>query len=177
MFAIPELKLCIETLEWAVKVITVDSAAGTLGTSVTVDTAVSLSQLADNINRQAGGVDATIGQDGNLILSNQNGAAIAISGVTANTGLSAGTYTGFLGLTSGNGADIKIGTLATNDPSALTAFGLNMGTGNGSVTPGGSNDELFRYGSVGEPIQPRRDGSVALINWRFVIALYNLSSR
>ncbi|MCK9635720.1 MAG: flagellin [Methylobacter tundripaludum] len=124
-------------------VITVDSAAGTLGTSVTIDTAVSLSQLADNINRQVGGVDATIGKDGNLILSNQNGAAIAISGVTANTGLSAGTYTGFLGLTSGNGADIKIGTLATYDPSALTAFGLNMGTGNGSVTGDGQITASF----------------------------------
>ncbi|MEE7626858.1 flagellin [Methylobacter sp. Wu8] len=113
--------------------INVHSAAGTTGTAVTIDTAVSLSQLADNINRQIGGVEASIGKDGNLILSNQNGAAIEIGGVTANSGLTAGTYTGFLGLTSGNGSDIKIGTLAANDPSVLTAFGLNMGTGNGSV--------------------------------------------
>ncbi|MGZ5007856.1 MAG: flagellin N-terminal helical domain-containing protein, partial [Methylobacter sp.] len=106
---------------------------GAAGTAVTIDTAVSLSQLADNINRQVGGVDASIGKDGNLILTNQDGAAITIGGVTANSGLTAATYNGFLGLTSGNGADIKIGTLAANDPSKINPFGLNQGTGNGLV--------------------------------------------
>jgi len=113
--------------------ITVDAADGTGGTAVTVDTAVSLSQLADNINRQVGGVDASIGKDGNLILTNQNGGAITIGGTTTNTGLTAATYNGFLGLTSGDGSDIKIGTLAANDPSKINTFGLNQGSGNGAV--------------------------------------------
>jgi len=113
--------------------ITVDATDGTTGTAVIIDTAVSLSQLADNINRQVGGVDASIGKDGNLILTNQDGAAITIGGTTTNTGLTAATYNGFLGLTSGDGSDIKIGTLAANDPSKINTFGLNQGTGNGAV--------------------------------------------
>ncbi|PPK71868.1 flagellin, partial [Methylobacter tundripaludum] len=117
--------------------ITVATAAGAAGTAVTIDTAVSLSQLADNINRQVGGVDASIGKDGNLILTNDNGAAITIGGTTTNSGLTAATYNGFLGLTSGDGSDIKIGTLAANDPSAINTFGFNQGTGNGSVVGDG----------------------------------------
>ena len=117
--------------------ITVATAAGAAGTAVTIDTAVSLSQLADNINRQVGGVDASIGKDGNLILTNDNGAAITIGGTTTNSGLTAATYNGFLGLTSGDGSDIKIGTLAANDPSAINTFGFNQGTGNGNVVGDG----------------------------------------
>ncbi|MEE7624584.1 flagellin, partial [Methylobacter sp. Wu8] len=117
--------------------ITVATAAGAAGTAVTIDTAVSLSQLADNINRQVGGVDASIGKDGNLILTNDNGAAITIGGTTSNSGLTAGTYNGFLGLTSGDGSDIKIGTLTANDPSAINTFGFNQGTGNGNVVGDG----------------------------------------
>ncbi len=114
--------------------ITVNAAAGTAGTAVTIDTAFTLAQLADNINRQVGGVNASIGKEGNLVLSNENGAAITIGGTTTNTGLTTGTYNGFMALKSGNGADIKIGTLAANNPNVINTFGLNQGTGNGSVT-------------------------------------------
>lgn len=122
--------------------ITVASSAGVAGTAITIDAAVSLSQLVDNINRQVGGVNASIGKEGNLVLTNDDGAAITIgtaAGATnfSATGLTAATYNGFLALKSGNGSDIKIGTLAVNDQSKINTFGFNQGTGNGSVTGDG----------------------------------------
>ncbi len=117
--------------------ISVSATDGTAGTPVTIDTAFSLAQLAQNINRQVGGVDAAIGKDGNLVLTNDNGASITIGGTVSNSGLTAGDYNGFLGLKSGNGADIKIGTLAATDASQMATFGFNQSVGNGAVTGDG----------------------------------------
>lgn len=118
--------------------ITVEAAdASVAGVAVTVDSSFTLSQLVDNINRQVGGVDASIGKDGNLILSNTTGGTITVSGTTTNSGLTVGSYHGFIGLKSGNGADIKIDTLSTNDPSVINVYGFNKGAGNGTVVSDG----------------------------------------
>ena len=120
-----------------------DSGGAAAGTAVTIDDSFSLGQLVDNINRQVGGIDASVGKDGNLVLSNADGATITIGDVGAaasgisNTGLTKAAYTGFLALKSGNGTDITIGTLAATDPSKINAYGFNQGIGNGAVTGDG----------------------------------------
>jgi flagellin len=118
--------------------IAVATGAGAAGTAVTVDAASSLTQLVDNINRQVGGVTAAIGEDGNVVLSNETGYAITVGGTVANSGLAAGNYEGFLGLKSASGSDINFSVATGKDPSALNGLGLNQSTGNGTVVGDGN---------------------------------------
>lgn len=126
-------------------IINVGNATGTVGANVTIDSAMSLSQLADNINRQVGGINAAIGSDGNLVLTNENGATIVVTGTTSNSGLTAGVYHGFIALKSADGSDIKIttgklGGSATgvqNDQTVLAKFGFVESSGNGTVVGDG----------------------------------------
>jgi flagellin len=104
----------------------------------TIKASGSMSELVENINKQAGGVTASIGSNGGLSLTNDDGADIVIGGTsgtsTAGSGLTAGTagadktYSGYVSLTSGDGSDIVIGG------TDLTGTGFNASTGSGSVT-------------------------------------------
>ena len=94
----------------------------------TIKTSSSMGELVDNINKQAGGVTASIGSNGGLSLTNDTGANIVVGGTTTGTGLTAGTSTGYLSLTSGDGSDIKL--TGTN----LALGGFNTSTGGGSIT-------------------------------------------
>ncbi len=108
------------------------------GAAVTIDDSSSLEQLAENINKQVGGVTATIGDKGNLVLSNDTGDTIDVGGTTANSGLSAGSFTGMLAFKSADGADINFSTSSGTPASQLNQFGLNASSGNGSVSSSGS---------------------------------------
>lgn len=115
--------------------LSVAAANGTAGTAVTVDTAFSLQHLMENINRQVGGINTTIGNNGNLVLSNTDGGTLSIAGTTANTGLTAGNYNGFIGIKSNNGTDITfsnpgIGYL-TGGNGTMTGYSVQLG----GVTP------------------------------------------
>lgn len=118
-------------------VITIANANGTSGTQVTIDTAFTLSDLAANINRQVGGVNASIGNNNNLILTNDTGGTIQISGTTNNTGLTVGNYNGYLGLKSSTGTDITVGALSTTSSAAdmrrIQTYGFTAATGTGTV--------------------------------------------
>ena len=105
------------------------------GTAVNIDASSNLSELVDNINKQVGGVTASIGTNGGLSLTNDTGANITIGGSAAGagTGLTAGTSTGFLSLKSGDGSAISLTTPAGTATSALNKFGFNATTSNSQV--------------------------------------------
>jgi flagellin len=74
-----------------------------------VGAASSLEELVSNINRDAAGVTAVLGQDGTIELSNDTGADIVIAGTAEETaGFTAGTFNGFVTLSSMDGEDISV---------------------------------------------------------------------
>ncbi len=110
---------------------------------ITIDDASNMTQLVDNINRQVADVQATIGKDNNIVLTNTDGADIVIADggnaqALAYSGLKAGTYQGYLAFTSLDGGDIEIGVSEGTDQSALNKFGLNASSGDGEVISDGS---------------------------------------
>jgi flagellin len=93
------------------------------GTAVTGSTG---EELVKNINRDVAGVVATLNSDGTIGLSNDTGADIVIAGASAgNAGFTAGTYKGFVALTSADGSDIKVTRGSTGAATDLVAAGLN----------------------------------------------------
>ncbi|MBV1777158.1 hypothetical protein KSF73_15670 [Burkholderiaceae bacterium DAT-1] len=123
------------------------------GTATTINNASTLSQLVDNINQQVAGVTASIGQNGNLVLNNTTGDRIEIGGNVANSGMTAGTYEGYLSFKSAGGQPISVA--AGINPSSgsssnvtgkdsLNALGLNQTAGNGVVVTG---SRVFKEGS------------------------------
>jgi flagellin len=74
-----------------------------------VGAASSLEELVSNINRDAAGITAVLGQDGTIELSNDTGADIVIAGTAEETaGFTAGTSSGFVTLSSIDGEDISM---------------------------------------------------------------------
>ncbi len=101
----------------------------------TIGQASSMQELADNINRDAAGVTATLNNEGALVLSNDTGKGITVAN-GGNTGLSDGTYNGYLSLTSASGDAISIATTSTGTISDLKAIGFNNQVGSDNVTGG-----------------------------------------
>lgn len=106
------------------------------GTAVEIESSSGMSDLVDKINKQVGGVTASIGKDGGLSLTNDTGATITIgataTGSVAGSGLTAGTYTGYLSLSSGDDSPVTLST-STGDTAALNKFGFNASNGAGTV--------------------------------------------
>jgi flagellin len=77
---------------------------------ITLGATSSMENLAETINRDVPGLNATVGDHGGLILNNDTGLAITVSGANvADAGLTATTYQGYLGLTSQDDKPIQIG--------------------------------------------------------------------
>ncbi len=88
-----------------------------------IGAASSMAELVSNINRDAAGVSAVLKSDGTINLSNNTGNDIVVAGSKpTGAGLTAGTYTGYLSLSSLDGAAVSV--LAKND-----ANGYVGGTG------------------------------------------------
>jgi flagellin len=102
-------------------------------TAVTIDASSSMNDLVDKINKQVGGVTASIGTNGGLSLTNDDGSNIVIGGTMDGSGLTAGTYKGYLSLKSGDGSAISLSTATGTNPNKLNAFGFNATTGNSVV--------------------------------------------
>jgi flagellin len=118
--------------------ITVDAGDGTAGTAVTIDNTSGMSDLVDKINKQVGGVSASIGKDGGLVLSNDTGGKITVGGTVAGSGLTAGASEGYLSLTSADGKPITLGTANGTAATALNKFGFNASSGAGQVKTAGT---------------------------------------
>ena len=124
-------------------------AAGALiinGNSVSA--AGSVEALVDNINRDVAGVTAVLNGDGTISLSNDTGSNIVIAGsLPSSAGLTAGTYRGYVALSSLDGENISV--FARN-----AANGFVGGAGTiGDVQAFGFNEtndsQLFRSAQVG----------------------------
>jgi len=111
---------------------------------VTIDATTSARNLVETINRDVGGITASLNNEGGLVLSNDTGKDIVIGnaglghGDAARVGLTEDTYKGSVALTSTDGEEINItsGTGATASSDAVQDFGFNEGTGSDSLRGG-----------------------------------------
>ena len=117
------------------------------GTAVDIGASGSMAELADNINRDAAGVIATISNTGALVLSNDTGKTVTVSGGDiGNTGLIDDTYQGYISLNSSDGEAISIATNSSAPGGAgvfadLKNMGFNNQVGSDKVTGGIVNDQ------------------------------------
>jgi flagellin len=95
-----------------------------------------MTDLVSNINRDASGVTATFNSDGSITLSNDTGKDIVIGGNVTNSGLTTGTYKGYLSLSNATSTPIAITATTGATTSALNAWGFNVSTGASNVTGG-----------------------------------------
>jgi len=115
------------------------------GAAVNIGASGSMSELADNINRDAAGVIATINSSGALVLTNDTGKTVTLGGSDiGNTGIIADTYQGFVSLDSSDGEVISIATNsgAAGGPgvfSDLKQMGFNYQNGSDDITGGTVN--------------------------------------
>jgi len=110
-------------------------AVGAGGSAVTI-TGANADEIADNINKNVGGVTASV-QDGKITLSNDTGKQITIGGTApGKAGFATGTSQGFVALNSADGSAITVakGTANTATAADFAAVGLNATAASGSVT-------------------------------------------
>ena len=95
----------------------------------------SMDNLVDTINRDVANITASIGDNGELLLTNDTGADIVIAETAAATGLAgaglnAGTYTGYVALDSADDSPIAVAGTSPADAGFLESNGSNaMKTG------------------------------------------------
>ncbi|MCC7221363.1 MAG: hypothetical protein IT490_11635 [Candidatus Contendobacter sp.] len=113
--------------------------------SVLVDDSANVEEFVKNVNLQVAGVTATVGSKGEVILSNETGANIAISeaaaGDAARAGLTVANNAGYVALSSNDGSAINIGYGSNTPqvPASLQALGFNA-TAQGSALTGKAVD-------------------------------------
>ena len=117
-------------------------AAGALTVNgASISAAGSISQLVDNINQDAAGVTAVLKDDGTISLSNTTGKDIVIAGTAPTaSGLTAGTYTGYLSLSSldGNAVTAVANNAANGYPGGTGTIGEVQKLGFNQTTDGAS---------------------------------------
>ena len=90
---------------------------GTSGVT-TLGATSSMDNLVETINRDVAGVTASLGDDGELIMTNDTGEDIIVSGAQAGSGVADGTYSGYLALDS-----------ASDEPIAVTGTAAGLAVG------------------------------------------------
>ena len=104
------------------------------GSAVTVSDSSSIDELASVINRDVAGVTASVEASGGIQLSNDTGQTITVTGTVAGSGFEAGSYNGYISLTSTNNTEIEVGIGSAGSAADLQALGFNTSTGSASVT-------------------------------------------
>jgi flagellin len=96
--------------------------------STVVAASANMTQLVANINRDVAGVTAALDKNGNLVLSNDTGKDIVVGSVVTGTGLTAGTYKGYLSLqsTTGSAVQITLGSSSSANNTKLQQLGFNI---------------------------------------------------
>jgi len=115
--------------------VTTGGATGMTIDAKTIAASGSMSELVDNINRDASGVTATLSNEGALVLTNDTGKEIVVTNAT-NTGVTAGTYTGFVSLTSSSDDAISIAAGTGGSITDLRNVGFNIQEGSDKITGG-----------------------------------------
>ena len=105
------------------------------GTVVDIAATSSPQDLVDTINRDVGGVTASLNSNGGLVLSNDTGKAIEVQG-GEQVGLVTDTYAGYVSLTSSDGEPVEVsaGSDAAAAVADVQAFGFNVSTGSDNIT-------------------------------------------
>ncbi|WP_299660201.1 flagellin [uncultured Psychromonas sp.] len=109
------------------------------GAAVTLGATSSMDNLVDTINRDVEGVTASLGDEGELLLTNDNGADIVVGGTVAGSGMALDTYTGYVALDSADDTPIAVtgttpsaaGFLESNGSSSMK---IDIPTVNTSIT-------------------------------------------
>ncbi len=100
--------------------------AGSAGT-VTLGATSSMDNLVETINRDVAGVTASKGDNGELLLTNDNGEDIVVGGSQAGSGITDDVYTGYVALDSAD--DTPIGITGANPDTS----GFRTSNGAGSM--------------------------------------------
>ena len=104
------------------------------GSAITLGATSSMNNLVDTINRDVSGVNASLGDQGELVISNDTGEKIKIDGNVGSSGLIAQENEGFLALKSADGSDIRIHDTGAADTSTITTgYGFLASNGAGSI--------------------------------------------
>ena len=148
--------------------------------TITLGPTSSMQNLAETINRDVEGLQASVGDDGQLILNNDTGQAITVGGAVDGSGIEANTYQGYLGLTSQSGEPISVDnsdTAITGDTKSIGFMVTNGPAVNGETIIPTSNitdvDNITING-VDLEVSPI-DGKVATLQEK-VDAINNLTS-
>lgn len=119
-----------------------------INTNTVADT-TSMEDLVTKINRDVGGVTASLNSDGSVSLDNDTGDDIVIAGTVTNSGLTAGTYKGYVALTNSSDTAISItlGSNSTASTADLNNLGLNISSGSSTVTSGTVTTDTVALGA------------------------------
>ncbi|WP_413701347.1 flagellin hook IN motif-containing protein [Psychromonas sp. KJ10-10] len=107
-----------------------DGATTTLGATSSMD------NLVDTINRDITGVTASLGDQGELLLTNDTGAEITVAGTTAGSGMTSitGAQEGYIALKSDDGSAISVNDFEdTTSASNASDFGFTVVNGADSI--------------------------------------------
>jgi len=112
--------------------IAIDGAA-----AITIAATSSAQDLVDTINRDIGGVTASLNSDGGLVLSNDTGKSIAVSN-GAQVGIASDTYEGYVSLTSADGkpVEVSVGSDTAATSADVQKMGFNISTGSDEIKGG-----------------------------------------
>ena len=110
------------------------------GTTTTLGSSANLEGFVNDFNLNVAGAEAKIDSNGALQIFNDTGKDITLSdntvGGLGSLGLSSGTFSGSISLSSSDGSNININTTETGSFSDLQAFGFNQQQGASSLTGG-----------------------------------------
>lgn len=112
----------------------------------TIAASGNMTELVNNINRDAAGVSATLNKDGSITLSNNTGSDIEVGGTVTNSGLTGGIYKGYLALSSSTNEAIKV--TATDTAAKLNHWGFNVSTGSANVVSGAVSSTALAAGDM-----------------------------
>ena len=116
---------------------------------ITIGVTASPQELINTINRDVGGVTASLDSDGKLLLSNDTGKSIAITG-GAQVGLNDDTSEGYVSLVSSDGQPVKVGMGSAETATAAKVQDIGFNVSSGS--------DVVKGGDVGEKAITANDG-------------------
>ncbi len=106
----------------------------TAANMATIAASGSMTELVSNINRDAPGVTATLAGDGSITLSNDTGENIVVGGDPTSSGLTGGTYRGYISLTDDANEAIAITSTSGGTAANVNLWGFNVSTGSTNIT-------------------------------------------
>jgi flagellin len=136
--------------------LTVTETDGTTST-YEIQNTNNMDELVTAINdTTTGSVQASLNDDGELVLQNNTGAAIKVAGTGISTqsvvGIASGSFEGQLALSSDDGAEITIDTGATGVAADLETLGLQINRSGGVVVgeslASGDADNTYGFGDL-----------------------------